>query len=166
MAVAFLMNEEQEVLLLQKKPSDTFLAGFLVPIGGHIENYEINDPEKACFREIEEETGLKKESIKKLKLRYIMFRNSQNKEIRIQYVFFGFVFKNMTLKESDEGSLEWVRLDEVTNKNVSETSKEIIEHYNDRVSSNEEIYVGSMKSVNGKPAITWGVLQDWKGLRI
>lgn len=76
MAVAFLMNEEKEVLLLQKKPKDTFLAGFLVPIGGHIENFEINNPKKACFREIEEETGLKKESIKNLKLRYIMFRNS------------------------------------------------------------------------------------------
>lgn len=162
MAVAFLTNEEQEVLLLQKKPKDTFLAGFLVPIGGHIENYEINDPEKACFREIEEETGLKKESIKKLKLRYIMFRNSQNQEIRIQYVFFGLVFKNTTLTESDEGSLEWIKLDKIKNKNVSETSIEIIEHYNDIVSSNEEIYVGSMKSLNGNPAITWGLLQDWE----
>lgn len=37
MAVAFLLNEEQEVLFLQKKQNDTFLAGFLVPIGGHIE---------------------------------------------------------------------------------------------------------------------------------
>jgi 8-oxo-dGTP diphosphatase len=34
MAVAFLINEDQEVLFLQKRPKDTFLAGFLVPIGG------------------------------------------------------------------------------------------------------------------------------------
>ena len=94
-----------------------------------------------------------------------MFRNSQNQEIRIQYVFFGFALKNTTLTESDEGSLEWVRLDEVTNRNVSQISKEIIDHYNDIGSSNEKIYVGSMKSLNGKPAITWVVLQDWEELR-
>lgn len=28
MAVALLLNKEQEVLFLQKKPKDTFLAGF------------------------------------------------------------------------------------------------------------------------------------------
>lgn len=162
MAVAFLVNEEQEVLLLQKKAKNTFLAGFLVPIGGHMENHEINDPEKACFREIEEETGLKKESIKNLKLRYTMFRNSKNQEIRIQYVFFGDVSKHTMLTESDEGTLEWVKLDEMINKNISETSKEIIEHYNSKLSSNEEIYVGSMKFLNGKPAVTWGALQDWE----
>lgn len=162
MAVAFLLNEEQEVLLLQKKPKSTFLAGFLVPIGGHIENNEINDPEKACLREIKEETGLKKESIVKFKLRYIMVRNSKNKETRIQYVFWGSVFKNTTLKESDEGALEWVRLNEITNKNVSETTKEIVGHYCNVVNLDREIYVGSMKSLNGKPAITWGILQDWE----
>lgn len=52
LAVAFLLNEEQEVLFLQKKQKDTFLAGSLVPIGGHIEGDEINEPQKACFREI------------------------------------------------------------------------------------------------------------------
>lgn len=162
MAVAFLINEEREVLLLQKGHKDTLLAGFLVPIGGHMENNEINDPEKACFREIEEETGLKKESIKKLNLKYMMVRNSQNQEIRIQYVYFGCILKNNTLIASDEGSLEWVNWDEVTNRNISETSKKLIEHYNDNGSSNEEIYVGTMKSLNGKPTITWGVLQDWE----
>ncbi len=46
MAVAFLLSEEEEVLFLQKKQKDTFLAGFLVPIGGHIEGDEINEPRK------------------------------------------------------------------------------------------------------------------------
>lgn len=41
-----------------KKP-----AGRLFPfeywggIGGHLESNELNDPQTACFREIEEETG-------------------------------------------------------------------------------------------------------------
>lgn len=162
MAVAFLLNEKQEVLFLQKKSGASLLAGLLVPIGGHIEPDEINDPKNACFREIEEETGLKRQSIKNIKLKYMMFRNSQNKEIRIQYVFFGFVSKHTPLIESDEGPLVWIKLDEVINQNVSETSKEIMIHYRERVNSNEDIYVGSMKSVNGEPAITWGILQDWE----
>ncbi|MBP1917451.1 8-oxo-dGTP pyrophosphatase MutT (NUDIX family) [Lederbergia galactosidilyticus] len=54
--MAFLLNEEQEVLFLQKRPKDSFLAGHLVPIGGHIDGDEINDPKKACIREIKEET--------------------------------------------------------------------------------------------------------------
>lgn len=166
MAAAFLLNEEQEVLLLQKKSEDTFLAGLLVPIGGHIESYEINDPKKACFREIEEETGLKKEFIENLKLKYIMLRNSQNQEIRVQYVFFGTISKNATLRESDEGPLEWVKFREIVNKNISSTTNEIIKHYNDMLDSNDDIYVGSMKSLNGKPTVTWGILQDWEELRI
>lgn len=165
MAVAFLVNEEEEILLLQKKSENTFLAGFLVPIGGHIESYEINDPQKACFREIEEETGIKKELIKNLKLRYIMLRNNQNQEIRVQYVFFGTISKNVALTESDEGPLEWVKFREIVNKNISSTTNEIIKHYNDMISPNDDIYVGSMKSSNGKPTVTWGILQDWEELR-
>ncbi|KKI91117.1 hypothetical protein WQ54_16680 [Bacillus sp. SA1-12] len=97
MAVAFLLNEEQEVLFLQKKPKETSLAGLLVPIGGHIEGDEIDEPQKACLREIEEETGLKSDYIYNLTLRYIVLRIKENQEIRIQYVFFGNVSKNSTL---------------------------------------------------------------------
>ena len=81
MAVAFLFNEEQEVLFLQKKQKDTFLAGFLVPIGGHIEGEEMNEPQKACLREIEEETGIKSEFIDNLALRYIVLRIKDHQEI-------------------------------------------------------------------------------------
>ena len=162
MAVAFLLNEEQEVLFLQKKPKDTFLAGFLVPIGGHIESYEINEPQKACLREIEEETGLKSDYIDNLTLRYIVLRIKENQEIRIQYVFFGKVSKSSTLIESDEGSLAWVDYKDITNKNVSATTSEIVKHYSNLGKSTEKVYVGSMKSSKGNPEITWGILEDWE----
>jgi 8-oxo-dGTP diphosphatase len=162
MAVAFLLSEEQEVLFLQKKPEDTFLAGYLVPIGGHIESDEINEPKKACLREIEEETGLNREYINNLTLRYIVLRNKENQEIRIQYVFFGNVSKNSTLIESDEGSLAWVNYKGISNLNVSATTNEIVKHYNEIGKSSEKVYVGSMKSLKGIPEITWGLLEDWE----
>jgi 8-oxo-dGTP diphosphatase len=162
MAVAFLLNEEQEVLFLQKKPKDTFLAGLFVPIGGHIEGDEIKEPQKACLREIEEETGLLRDYIHNLGLRYIVHRVRGNQEIRIQYVFFGNVSKKSTLIESDEGSLKWIDYKAIVNSNVSATTKEIVKHYEDLGVSTEKVYVGSMKSLKGKPVITWGLLEDWE----
>lgn len=162
MSVAFLFNEEQEILFLQKKKKDTFLAGLLVPIGGHIEGVEINDPQKACFREIEEETGLKSDYIKNLTLGYVVLRIKGNQELRIQYVFIGIVPKNTVLIESDEGSLSWIGYEDILNNNVSATTKEIVKHYDSIGKQNEKVYVGSMKSLNGNPEITWGLLEDWE----
>jgi 8-oxo-dGTP diphosphatase len=162
MAVAFLFNEYQEVLFLQKNKKDTFLAGLLVPIGGHVEGNEINEPQKACFREIEEETGLKGDYIQGLTLRYVVLRIKDNQEIRIQYVFSGIVAKNTGLIESDEGSLSWIGYKDILKNNVSATTKEIVKHYDEIGKYNEKVYVGSMKSLNGKPNITWGLLEDWE----
>ena len=162
MAVAFLFNKEQEVLFLHKKQKDTFLAGFLVPIGGHIEGDEINEPQKACFREIEEETGLKKDSIENLTIRYIVLRIKDNQEIRIQYVYIGSVSENYSLIESDEGSLSWVGFKGILNFNVSATTKEIVKHYDQVGKYNEKVYVGSMKSLKRNPEVTWGLLEDWE----
>ena len=162
MAVAFLFNEEQEVLFLQKKQKDTFLAGFLVPIGGHIEGEEMNEPQKACIREIEEETGIKSEFIDNLALRYIVLRIKDDQEIRIQYVFFGKLLNNTTLIESDEGKLKWIGYNDIPTQNVSATTIEIVKHYKEIGKSNEKVYVGSMKSLKGKPDITWGLLEDWE----
>ena len=95
-------------------------------------------------------------------LRYIVLRIKENQEIRIQYVFFGNVSKNSTLIESDEGSLKWVKFQDVTNQNVSSTTIEIVKHYSSLGVLTENMYVGSMKSEVGKPAITWGILEDWE----
>lgn len=162
MAVAFLLNEGQEVLFLQKKPKDLFLAGLLVPVGGHIEENEMSEPQTACLREIEEETGLKSHNINNLALRYIVLRIKENKEIRIQYVFFGNVSKSSKLIESDEGSLSWINDKDIINRNISATTKEIAKHYEEIGKFTEKVYVGSMKSIKGKPEITWGILEDWE----
>ncbi|WP_054938920.1 NUDIX hydrolase [Paenibacillus ihuae] len=68
MAVAFLFNEAGELLFLQKKSASRFLGEYLVPIGGHLEDGEHNDPKRACIREIEEETGLTERAFQGLTL--------------------------------------------------------------------------------------------------
>lgn len=162
MAVAFLFNNKQEVLFLQKKSNSTFLSGLMVPIGGHIEGDEINHPHNACVREIREETGLMVNNLNKLALRYIVHRVRDNNEIRIQYVYFGNVLEGSKVIESDEGQLSWVDYKEIINQNVTATTKEIIKHYNEIGKSTNKVYVGSMKSLKGEPGVTWGVLEDWE----
>lgn len=162
MAVAFLINEEDKILLLQKKQNERMFSGLLVPIGGNIEKDELNIPEVACLREIEEETVLNSSEINKIQLRYIVHRLVHNKEIRIQYVFFGKLSKNITLIDSDEGSLEWFNYDGIEEQNVTATTIETLKHYYNIGKFNKEIYVGSMKSLKGKAEITWGLLEDWE----
>lgn len=162
MAVAFLINEENEALFLQKQKDAAFLPGYLVPIGGHLEQNEMSDPKQACYREIEEETGIDRGDIKELSLKYIVHRLKGLEEIRIQYVFLGTVHKGMTLKQSDEGTLNWVDLTYVDTHFVSETTSEIVHHYlADRPRSND-IYIGTMYQDTAVPVMNWSVLQDWE----
>lgn len=163
MAVAFLFNEKNEILLLRKRKDASFLSDFLVPIGGHIESSEFNSPKNACLREIEEETGLINNNIKSLKLKYIVHRIVGNWEIRTQYVFCGDVSIKTKLIESEEGQLEWFSYkDIIADNDTTATTKEIIKHYQEKKIEKENIYIGSMKSDEGFPSITWCVLKDWE----
>ncbi|MFD1414864.1 NUDIX domain-containing protein [Oceanobacillus jeddahense] len=162
MAVAFLFNDKQEVLFLQKKTDSSFLAGRKVPIGGHMEEAEINKPYHACIREIKEETGLVEEQLNHLRLRYIVHRIRNNSEIRTQYVYFGSVSDHTGLLESDEGKLCWVAGQDIVHQAVTATTKEIMKHYTEIGKSTDKVYTGSMKSLNGAPAITWAELEDWE----
>lgn len=161
MAVAFLFNKNQDVLFLQKKLDNSFLPGLLVPIGGHIEKEEMGDPNKACLREIEEETGLVDTDINNLMLRYVVLRMKGHSEIRIQYVYFGNVIGVSKVTESEEGQLYWKNFNEVLSDNVTETTKEIVKHYDEIGQFSDQVYVGTMKSDDGTPKITWAILEDW-----
>ena len=107
----------------------------------------MNEPQKACLREIEEETGITSEYIENLELKYIVHRLKDTEEIRIQYVFFGKLLNNTTLIESDEGMLKWIGYKDIPKQNVSATTIEIVKHYKEIGKSNERVYVGSMKSL-------------------
>lgn len=165
MAVAFLWKDE-EILFLQKRSDSLFLPGLMVPIGGHMEPEEIHTPNQACLREIEEETGLTNEDITELKLRYIVLRMKGTEEIRMQYVYLGQVKKEHKLIESAEGNVFWIHQSKAEHLHVTETTKEILKHFHKEGKQSDDVYVGSMKSANGKPDITWGLLEDWELLNM
>jgi 8-oxo-dGTP diphosphatase len=161
MSVAFLIHDNK-LLMMEKSINNSFVSGMVVPIGGHLEQYEINNPGEACLREVEEETGLTTNDLTGLELRYIITRIKEN-EIRIQYVYFSNV-KHITVRESDEGKLIWVEIGLVNKLNVTATTKYIIEHYS-KNKNTSDIYVGTMKSVESDPKITWALLEDWENSR-
>ncbi|WP_188205541.1 NUDIX hydrolase [Alkalibacillus aidingensis] len=161
-AAAYLFNEDEEVLFLQKKEDASFLSGMLVPVGGHMKEGEMNAPESACIREIEEESGLDNDDYHNLQLRYILYRMKGVEEIRIQYIFFGEMSKESDLVASEEGELKWIPYRDIPNEDVTQTNKEIAQHYETTGRFNDHVYVGVMKSDNGEPGITWALLEDWE----
>jgi 8-oxo-dGTP diphosphatase len=163
MAVAFLFNDNHEVLFLQKKPQAAFLSGYLVPVGGHLEEDELNDPQRACLREIEEETGLTIHDINDLSLRYIVHRVKEGQEIRIQYIYMGKAATGSRVRGSEEGQLEWVDCSTLKQRNATASTQEVLRHYMDTGIHNSMIYTGTMYSIQGEPAVQWAILQDWEG---
>ncbi|MDQ0350260.1 8-oxo-dGTP diphosphatase [Alkalibacillus filiformis] len=162
-AAAFLFNESEEVLLLQKKADAKFLAGKRVPIGGHMEIGEMNDPESACIREIKEETGLEQHQVSNLTLKYVVHR-MKGDYIYIQFIFFGKLQPNVDVVESDEGELNWIPSDRLKDENVTEAIRELARHYEEKGQYDDEVYVGAMFSNEGQPQMSWSVLQDWERL--
>jgi 8-oxo-dGTP diphosphatase len=166
MAAALLFNDKHEVLFLQKKPQAKFLSGYLVPVGGHLLDDELNDPQAACLREITEETGLTSDSMNDLSLRYIIHRVKADQEIRIQYIFTGKIAAGSGLLESEEGRLEWVEWVDcglINQRPVTASTREVLAHYLAAGIHNKLVYTGTMNSIQGEPAIQWAILQDWEG---
>jgi len=161
MSVAFLIHDNK--LLMMEKPNDqSFMSGMVVPIGGHLEQNEINNPSEACLREIEEETGLTNDDLTSLELKYIILLIKET-EIRLQYVYFSNV-KHISVRESEEGKLKWVDINLAGQLKVTATTKYILEHYS-RNKGSSDIFVGTMKSIGNEPDITWALLEDWENLR-
>lgn len=103
MAVAFLFNEAQDVLFLQKRPAAVFSAGIWFPLGATLRTRH-NDPRIACLREIIEETGLTGQNIGGLTLRYMIYRLRAGQEISVQYIYMGIVAPGSRLASGEEGN--------------------------------------------------------------
>ncbi len=136
---AFIFHDDQ--ILLMKRGNDRKIApGYWFGVGGHMEPEEINDPYKAIYREILEESGIKRERLKNLELKYIAYnRDIDNDEIIVNHIFFG----DLASKEyinSDEGELFWVEKDEVLNKEFHPVFKIILANY--FKNKKEEIMIG------------------------
>jgi 8-oxo-dGTP diphosphatase len=140
MAGIYIKNEDKMLLLYR-------VGSRVVPpswcnIGGHFEDFELNNPRACALRELYEETGIKESDITNLILKYVTLR-SVNNEIRQNYYYFADVEnKTLQLQHCDEGILEWVEINEVLNRDMPYTAKEVLKHYFSMGKDDNEIYAG------------------------
>jgi 8-oxo-dGTP diphosphatase len=125
-----------------------------------METNELNDPMETCLREIKEETGISKENIYNLKLRYIVIRQYKN-IIRQNYIYFGET--NITeLSETEEGTLHWINEEELLEKEYTKTYTEMMRHYLKTPDPEERIVVGIAGRHSGKLKMDWSILEDFE----
>jgi 8-oxo-dGTP diphosphatase len=157
-ATAFLFQQDS-VLMMKRQGAAPLPEEYWTAIGGHLEEFELNDPYAACLREIHEETGITAEEIEGLTLRYILLRRKDN-EIRQQFVYFGHTHRTDPV-ESDEGELHWVKAEDLLQLNLSKIIALMLEHDNNH-RDHDSIFIGTM-TVSGDdvtPIVLWSPLHD------
>lgn len=156
-AIAYIFNNNK-LLMMKRSLQKKFAPGLWAAIGGHIEPAEMNEPKKACIREIKEETGLEETDINSLNLQYIIMRKAAS-EIRIQYVYFGTTLKTQ-LCQTEEGELNWIAKNNILNRSMSATTKETLKRY--ILHNNSKIIeVAIVDCDNEKPVLNWSKIEDW-----
>lgn len=157
-AIAFLFHKNQ-VLLMKKKKHLRDGIQFWSPLGGHLEQEELNHPKIACLREIHEESGIPMDRISELNLRYILFRLKGN-EVRQAYVYFGKT-DCTDYVESDEGELCWVDCSELRNMHFTKIVQLMLEDYLNGPSDDPTVKVGVISLNDGnEPVMQWSELKD------
>jgi len=156
---AFLYNNGN-YLLMKRADSRKIAPGVWSGIGGHMEPHEINDPLSACYREIEEESGITREKISTLELFYIITRRSKD-EIRHIYIYFGETEQN-ELTQTDEGELFWIPCGELPEREYTGTFIAMLEHHAKREACDKSVYVGVADSDGGRLKMHWARCEDFE----
>ena len=140
-ATAFLRNGGR-YLLMKRREDRRVYPGIWTGIGGGIDEDEMTDPEKACLREILEETGITADKITGLALRYIHLSTRSFLEgyLLVGYIFFGESSETSLIK-CDEGETFWIPQAEVLKKENTPAIIRILEHYFSYAINNEKVYL-------------------------
>lgn len=127
MAGIYIMDNDKMLLLF--RIGSRVVQPSWCNIGGHFENYELNDAKACVLRELHEETGITEEDISDLSLRYVTLRYINN-EIRQNYYFFADLYNHdLQFPKCNEGILEWADFDRILEREMPFTAKEVLRHY-------------------------------------
>jgi 8-oxo-dGTP diphosphatase len=156
---AFLQNNGK-YLLIKRTDNRDIAPNVWSGVGGHVEPKEINDPITACYREIEEETGIVKNEIECLELLYIILRRSKD-EIRQNYIYFGETTQTDII-QTTEGKLFWIDEKELLNREYTKVFTTMLEHYIIRNSNDRAVYVGVADNDDGVLRMSWTRCEDFE----
>lgn len=119
-SLIFLFNDRNQVLLIRGAADKRIWAGKYNGLGGHIEPGE--DIIEGALRELAEEAGVRGETL--WLCGQILVTVSELKGVAI-FVFKG-VVKNTNIRQSSEGNLEWVSMDQLSEKALVEDLVELL----------------------------------------
>jgi len=125
---AIYLTRGDKILLLYRIGSRVVGNSYTGSAGGHIEPEEYRDPRACMLRELQEETGLTKEALDGLALRYITMR-SKNGEVRQNYYYFAALKDGFDVHNSTEGRLEWHDLSALDALPMPVTARHVVDHY-------------------------------------
>jgi 8-oxo-dGTP diphosphatase len=116
------LRHSSAVLLMKRNPAAKTFPGYYNGIGGHIEAAE--DPYNSALREIAEETSLLPSQLTDFALRGVVQVNLGQAKPGVMLFVFTAEAHTREVRvaniASAEGTLEWVRLDQVANLHVVE----------------------------------------------
>jgi 8-oxo-dGTP diphosphatase len=157
-ATAFLKRGD-EYLLMKRAKNRKIAPGVWSSVGGKLETLELNDPQAACLREVEEETGITADKICNLTLRYIIVRRYRD-TIRQTYIYFGETDAEPSIT-TDEGELYWIPQNELLNRTYTKTFSAMLEHYL-TTPDTERVIVGVAENDNGNCRMVWSAIEDFE----
>jgi 8-oxo-dGTP pyrophosphatase MutT (NUDIX family) len=129
--------------------SRAFKKPLWISIGGHFDDIDNGDPDKCIIRELYEESGLVLNELECFRLKYITLRQTE-KELRQQYVYMANLKQGCKdIVESDEGILEWIKISDLFNRNMSVTNTALLNHYF-KFGINDDFTYGGVATVEGK----------------
>ena len=134
------LTGEKGILCLYRIGSRVVSNRYIGSAGGHFEPEELNDPRACVLREMQEELGLSENDVEGLTLRYITHRLVGG-EIRQNYYFFARLKEDREL-HSTEGTLRWVRPEELRTLLMPVSAKHMILHYLDHGRYDDVLYAG------------------------
>jgi 8-oxo-dGTP diphosphatase len=155
-AAAFLRSGD-EYLLMKRADSRRIAPGVWSAVGGKMERDELNDPQAACLREIEEETGITQ--IRDLTLRYVIIRRYRD-TIRQTYIYFGETDEEPSVT-TDEGELHWISESELLDRTYTKTFAAMLRHYL-TTPDPERVIVGAAENEIGECRMVWSAIEDFE----
>ena len=149
MTAVYLLKGDK-VLLLFRQGGKVVNDVWTGSAGGHFEENELNDARACVLRELNEELALCENDIENLSLRYVTLRKTKG-EIRQNYYFFARLKENIGNDlHSNEGTVEWFPISEVSALEMPYTAKYVMEHYCAQGQFTDKLYAGvaTEKGVN------------------
>ena len=137
----YLMKNDQ-ILLLYRQGSRVVNNVWVSSAGGHFEQDELNNARKCALRELKEELGVDESMLSDFCLRYVtLYHNA--KDLRQNYYFFAHLKEDApTDFSSNEGTVSWFQMDELSELTMPFTSRKVIDHYLSVGRYTDQFYAG------------------------